>query len=152
MLQALLTWTQTTTCEQTGMFQELLHQCFALSASPDRHIRVVFAHEAQAFAQPGLLTAMYGSHASGSSQASNISAYEAKLLQVNSVLLRFAGHILSITHTQYAISSCNRHTQLVCCFCNVSYGIQVLDGLHQHGRSCCQDHMLTVVSDDHDTL
>ena len=98
MLQALLTWTQTTTCEQTNTLQELLHQCFALSASPDRHIRVAFAHEAQVFAQPGLLTAMYGSHASGSSHPSNVSAYEAKLLQVNSALLRCAGRISSVVH------------------------------------------------------
>lgn len=98
MLQALLTWTQTTPCEQTDTFQELLHQCFALSTSPDRNIRVAFAHEAQAFAQPALLKAKYGSHASGSSQPSNVSAYEAKLLQVKSALLRFAGHISSVVH------------------------------------------------------
>ncbi len=82
MLQALLTRAETATPEQAEGLQDLLHQGFALSSSPDRDLRVAFAQEAQAFAQPVLLKAMYGRQASGSSQSSDISSYEAKLLQV----------------------------------------------------------------------
>ena len=81
-MQALLTRAETATPEQAEGLQDLLHQGFALSSSPDRDIRVAFAQEAQAFAQPVLLKAMYGSQASGSSQSSDVSSYEAKLLQV----------------------------------------------------------------------
>ena len=83
MLQALLTRAETATPEQAEGLQDLLHQGFALSSSPDRDIRVAFAQEAQAFAQPVLLNAMYGSQASGPSQSSDVSSYEAKLLQVS---------------------------------------------------------------------
>ncbi|KAL0053239.1 hypothetical protein WJX82_003001 [Trebouxia sp. C0006] len=87
MLQALLTRAETATPEQAEGLQDLLHQGFALSSSSDRDIRVAFAQEAQALAQPVLLKAMYGSQASGSSQPSDVSSYEAKLLQEAKQLL-----------------------------------------------------------------
>ncbi|KAL0029509.1 hypothetical protein WJX79_000191 [Trebouxia sp. C0005] len=87
MLQALLTRAETATPEQAEGLQDLLHQGFALSSSPDRDVRVAFAQEAQAFAQPVLLKAMYSSQASGSSQSSDVSSYEAKLLQEAKQLL-----------------------------------------------------------------
>jgi len=86
MLQALLTRAETATPEQAEGLQDLLHQGFALSSCPDRDVRVAFAQEAQAFAQPVLLKAMYSSQASGSSQSSDVSSYEAKLLQVGKSL------------------------------------------------------------------
>ncbi len=100
MLQALLTRAETATPEQAEGLQDLLHQGFALSSSSDREIRVAFAQEAQALAQPVLLKAMYGSQASGSSQPSDVSSYEAKLLQVGrNGLCSIKIYILALWHS-----------------------------------------------------
>jgi hypothetical protein len=102
MLQALLTRAETATPEQAEGLQDLLHQGFALSSSPDRDIRVAFAQEAQAFAQPVLLKAMYGSQASGSSQSSDVSSYEAKLLQVGKSLSSLSNFVIDLIFSKIA--------------------------------------------------
>ena len=81
MLQALLTWAAKASAEQADAVQQLLQRCFALASSPNREVRLAFAQEAPALAQPQLLKALYGCH--GSLDRADTASLEAKLLQVS---------------------------------------------------------------------
>lgn len=88
MLQAVLNWAETATVEQTAAVQGLLHQCLGLSSSPSRQVRVAFAQDACALAQPVLLKAMYTHDAASLLQSNDMPCCEAKLLQVTLILQR----------------------------------------------------------------
>ena len=81
MLQALLTWAESAPSEQAEAVQQLLHHCFDLASSPSREVRLAFAREAPALAQPQLLKVLYG--APGSPSGADSASLEAKRLQVD---------------------------------------------------------------------
>ena len=97
VLQALLSWAESAAPEQAEAVQQVLQQCLGLASWPCRQVRMAFAEQAPALAQPRLLKALYGVHPT--SGGSSVASLEAKLLQVGpqlALLLLPSLHPLSL--------------------------------------------------------